>query len=154
MTAHRPIAARVYGLLLQLYPSPFYDQFASDMDEDFCEGYAHARRHGTSAAARFVVRSHGDLMRTVIAQWLGTRECAIGASILTASAAIWAGAIWIASQEWPGGPMTPRFVIQLGLLLGACAIPTLWPTLRARSASSGHRVGRIIDADARRHVRS
>jgi hypothetical protein len=134
MTAPRPRAAEIaYCLLLRLYPSSFYQQFAADMRTDVREEYVNARRRGRTVAARFVVLSHVDLARTVASQWLRTPGFVIGGTSLAVSAVIWTGAIWIASREWPGGPATPRFVIQLVSLLGACAVLALWPALRRTS---------------------
>ena len=131
MTAARPVpAARVYQLLLRLYPSRFYGQFAGDMSCDFRDGYAAARRRGCGTAVSFIVRCYTDLAVSLLSQWGRAESCAIAGTALSVSAVIWGGAISIAARVWPDAPATMWHAIQLAAFLTAFAMLTFATVLR------------------------
>jgi hypothetical protein len=114
----------IYRWLLRLYPATFYSQFAADMSADYGDGYAVARGRGRRAVASFVARSYGDLAVSLLFQWLRNESFLIGATSVSVALAIWAGAIYVAAHEWPDGPVTPWFLMQLAVALTAGSVLT------------------------------
>ena len=115
----------LYCILLRLYPAPFYDRFARDMSADFDDGYSDARHKGLVTRIEFIMRSHGDLLATVAAQWRYTESFMIWRASVSISLTIWALVFVIAAFEWPRGPATLLFVVQLSLALTTCAALTI-----------------------------
>jgi hypothetical protein len=79
MRARRPFDTRVYAAVLHLLPPVFRDAFAGDMLQDFQDGRREAGRRGRLP---FLMRTLGDLGRTVARQWWRT-----GWPVILASAA-------------------------------------------------------------------
>jgi hypothetical protein len=117
MSGTLAIAARLYRLALRLYPALFYDQFADDMAADFRDGCAAATREGRSNAAMYVFRAVADLVVSLVAQWIRTEGLVVAAVAGAAAFVAWGVALWIASREWPDGPVMST--MQLALLLAA-----------------------------------
>ena len=116
----------MYRFLLHLFPAGFRRQFVADMSADFDEGYADATREGRIAVASFILRSYLDLAISLPAQWLRVDSVVIAALTTSVALAIWVGALYIAAHEWPDGPATSRFAMQLGAALTAgCALSVL-----------------------------
>jgi hypothetical protein len=116
----------VYRLLLHLFPAGFKRQFVADMSADFADGYADATREGWMAIASFILRSYLDLAISLPTQWLRIDSVVIAGLTTSAVLAIWVGALYVAAHEWPDGPATSRFVMQLGAALTAgCALSVL-----------------------------
>jgi hypothetical protein len=116
----------VYRVLLHLFPAAFRRQFIADMSADFDDGYTDATRKGPIAVASFILRSYLDLAISLPAQWLRVDSVVIAGLTTSVALAIWVGALYVAAREWPDGPATSRFVMQLGAALTAgCALSVL-----------------------------
>jgi hypothetical protein len=116
----------VYRFLLHLFPAGFNRQFAADMSADFDDGYADAARNGQIALTSFILRGYLDLAISLPSQWLRVDSVVIAGLTTLVALAIWVGALYVAAHEWPDGPATSRFVMQLGAALTAgCALSVL-----------------------------
>jgi hypothetical protein len=113
-----------YKCLLHLYPKAFSRQFADDMAADFDDGYAVARRNGGKAMVAFVARSYGDVLRSLLSQWLRTESVIVGGMSLAAGLALWAATLYVAAHEWPNAPVTAWFLGQVGAALTAVSVLT------------------------------
>ena len=70
MTRWIPLAARVYGVMLRLYPPSFQRAFAQSMLEDFLETSRDvAREHGAGGLAIQWARAALDLVTSITWQW-------------------------------------------------------------------------------------
>ncbi len=116
----------MYRCLLHLYPADFSRQFGADMSADFDDGYADATREGRIALTSFILRSYSDLAISLASQWLRVDSVIVAGLTTSVALAIWVGALYVAAHEWPDGPGTSRFVMQLGTALTAgCALSVL-----------------------------
>jgi hypothetical protein len=125
----------LYSWLLRLYPTSFRRRFGRDMLADFRDGYTAASRGGRLTALGFLVGAHTDLASSLLSQWRNSEPFVIGGAALLVAVSIWAGAFIVASLEWPDGPATLSFAVQLGLAVTACATLTIGMMLRTRKQS-------------------
>ena len=121
----------LYRILLRLYPAPFYERFARDMSADFDDGYSDARHKGLVTLIEFIVRTHGDLLATVAAQWRDTESFMIWRVSGSIALTIWALVFVIAAFERPRGTAKQLFVVQHSLALTTCAAFTIGLALRS-----------------------
>ena len=115
----------LYRWLLRLYPAPFYRRFAHDMVADFNDGYS-AACHGDSwTRFGFLARSYSDVIASALAEWSSTEIFIVWRTAVLAALSIWAIVFVIAVLEWPAGPATLWFVMQLSVALATCAAITI-----------------------------
>jgi hypothetical protein len=115
----------LYRWLLRLYPAPFYRRFAQDMVADFNDGYS-AACHGDSwTRFGFLARSYSDVIASALAEWSSTEIFIVWRTAVLAALSIWAIVFVIAVLEWPAGPATLWFVMQLSVALATCAAITI-----------------------------
>ena len=96
------------------------------MSVDFDDGYADATREGRIALTSFILRSYSDLAISLASQWMRVDSVIVAGLTTSVALAIWVGALYVAAHEWPDGPGTSRFVMQLGAALTAgCALSVL-----------------------------
>jgi len=115
----------LYRWLLRLYPAPFYRRFAHDMVADFNDGYS-AACHGDSwTRFGFLSRSYSDVIASALAEWSSTEIFIVWRTAVLAALSIWAIVFVIAALEWPAGPATLWFVMQLSVALATCAAITI-----------------------------
>ena len=120
----------LYRWLLRLYPAPFYRRFAHDMVADFNDGYG-AACHGDSwTRFGFLARSYSDVIASALAEWSSTEIFIIWRTAVLAALSIWAIVFVIAALEWPAGPATLWFVMQLSVALATCAAITIGMALQ------------------------
>lgn len=120
----------VYGWLLHLYPAPFYHRFARDMVADFRDGYAAACRAGSRTRLGFVTRSYCDVVGSGLSEWCSSETFVIWRTAVLAALVIWIIVFAIAALEWPAGPATLKFVVQLSVALSTCAAITVGMALQ------------------------
>jgi hypothetical protein len=94
------------------------------MSLDFDDGFAVARRNGCRAVISFVTRSYWDLVGSLWSQWLRNESLIIGGMSVLAALTIWAATFYVAAYEWPNGPTTSRFLLQIGIALVAGSVLT------------------------------
>ncbi len=125
----------LYSWLLRLYPTSFRRRFGRDMLADFCDGYTAASREGRLTALGFLIGAHTDLAISLLSQWRNSEPFVIGGASLLVAISIWAGAFIVAALEWPGGPATVSFAVQLGVGVMVCATLTIGILLRTQNQS-------------------
>ena len=123
-----------YGWLLRFYPAPFYDRFARDMYADFNDGYSAAGHDGLLTRMGFTLRSYCDLVASVVRQWQLAESFVIWRAAILIALSLWALVFVVAALEWPRGPATLAFVVQLFLALTVCAALTIGLALRNRAS--------------------
>ena len=120
----------LYRWLLRLYPTPFYRRFAHDMVADFNDGYS-AACHGDSwTRFGFLARSYSDVIASAQAEWSSTETFVVWRTAVLAALSIWTIVFVIAALEWPAGPATLWFVMQLSVAMAACAAITIGMALQ------------------------
>lgn len=124
----------LYCILLRLYPAAFYDRFARDMLADLDDGCADARQRGRLTLIEFFMRSHADLLASVATQWRYTESFTIWRASVSIALTIWVLVFVIAAMEWPRGPVTPLFAVQLSLALTIGAALTIGLALHSTRA--------------------
>ena len=119
----------MYKWLLHLYPADFRRRFVDEMSLDFDDGYAVACQRGHQALVSFIARCYGDLVRSLVMQWLRNASLIVSGASIVLALAMWAATFLVAAYEWPNGPFTTWFVWQLGIALTAGSVLTqgfLW----------------------------
>lgn len=91
---------------------------------------------------RFTLRSCCDLATSVVAQWWHTETFAIWRAAILIALTAWALVFVVAALEWPRGPATLAFVVQLSLVLTICAALTIGLALRNRTPVATNPVSR------------
>jgi hypothetical protein len=120
----------LYCWLLRSYPAPFYRRFAHDMVADFNDGYSAACRGDSWTRFGFLARSYSDVIASALAEWSSTEIFIIWRTAVLAALSIWAIVFVIAALEWPAGPATLWFVLQLSVALATCAAITIGMALQ------------------------
>ena len=120
----------LYRWLLRLYPAPFYRRFAHDMVADFNDGYSAACHGDWWTRFGFLARSYSDVIASAQAEWSSTEIFIVWRTAVLAALSIWAIVFVIAALEWPAGPATLWFVMQLSVAMAACAAITIGMALQ------------------------
>ena len=120
----------VYCWLLRLYPAPFYERFAREMAADFDDGYVAARRVDSWARIGFIVHSYADVLTSVLAEWSHAEIFVIWKPATLTALSLWTIVFVVAALEWPKGPATAAFVLQLFGALTTCAALTIGMALQ------------------------
>ena len=120
----------LYRWLLRLYPAPFYRRFAHDMVADFNDGYSAACHGDWWTRFGFLARSYSDVIASAQAEWSSTETFIVWRTAVLAALSIWAIVFVIAALEWPAGPATLWFVMQLSVALATCAAITIGMALQ------------------------
>ena len=115
----------VYGWLLRLYPAPFYERFAPEMVADFDEAYSAACRVDTWGRSGFLVHSYADVFTSVLAEWSHAEIFVIWKTATLVALSVWTIVFVVAALEWPKGPATIGFVMQVFFALTTCAALTI-----------------------------
>jgi hypothetical protein len=120
----------LYGWLLRLFPAPFYRRFAHDMVADFNDGYSAACHGDWWTRFGFLARSYSDVIASAQAEWSTTEIFIVWRTAVLAALSIWAIVFVVAALEWPAGPATLWFVMQLSGAMAACAAITIGMALQ------------------------
>lgn len=120
----------LYRWLLRLYPAPFYRRFAHDMVADFNDGYSAACHGDPWTRFGFLARSYSDVIASALAEWSSTEIFIVWRTAVLAALSIWAIVFVIAALEWPAGPATLWFVMQLSVAMAARAAITIGMALQ------------------------
>lgn len=120
----------LYRWLLRLYPAPFYRRFAHDMVADFNDGYSAACHGDPWTRFGFLARSYFDVIASALAEWSSTEIFIVWRTAVPVALSIWAIVFVIAALEWPAGPATLWFVMQLSVALATCAAITIGMALQ------------------------
>ena len=115
----------LYRVLLRLYPASFYHRFAREMAADYTDGFCKARGASLLTGIEFAMRAYGDLFTSVVAQWHRSESYLLWRAAVLIALIFWGLVFAIAALEWPNGPGTTSFAVQLSLALTTCAALTI-----------------------------
>ena len=83
------------------------------MVADFNDGFSAACRGDSWTRFGFLARSYADVIASALAEWSSTEIFIIWRTAVLAALSIWAIVFVSAALEWPAGPATLWFVLQL-----------------------------------------
>lgn len=149
------LATAIYRRLLHLYPHQFWRTFADDLESDFEDGCREAAASGGAALFRFLGRAAGDLVVSLVREWIRTPWIPV---LLLAGALTWALFAFTAFkvQQWPrfrvrpppdastdpnAGALHLLVLLVVGALIpiAGTILGTLWIQLLCRSTGGRRR---------------
>jgi hypothetical protein len=100
-----------YDVLLRLYPQAFRRRYGVEMSLDFADGWTEARAGGPAAASAFATRVAGDLVVSLLREWMRGPRLVIAAVTAGVTTLLWSLALRPWMWTWdiqPGPPVGAR----------------------------------------------